>query len=133
MCCLRFRLSGPNTGLDWAREGRRKIPIFPRGIAQTAYTAIADKAAIQASEENSLIAQRVTDQKNVSFGEDALENSEENMQSSESCNIKSNVNYPPIVMTDQSLKVIIIDHINDGEFCRFLTVLFLGFERRRSP
>lgn len=40
------RLAGPNTGVEWAVEGRRLIPLMPRVPPQTAYTAIATRMAM---------------------------------------------------------------------------------------
>lgn len=39
-------LAGPNTGVEWAVEGRRLIPLMPRVPPQTAYTAIATRMAL---------------------------------------------------------------------------------------
>ncbi|XP_042868571.1 BRCA2-interacting transcriptional repressor EMSY-like isoform X3 [Penaeus japonicus] len=39
-------LAGPNTGVEWAVEGRRLIPLMPRVPPQTAYTAIATRMAM---------------------------------------------------------------------------------------
>lgn len=90
---------------------------MPRGVPQTLYTAIADKAAIKASEENDLIAQRVNAEQHVALASpmSAIESMEEDIQSNEVSNVDlkpslkdktdSNVNYPPIVTCDQSLKV----------------------------
>lgn len=36
------RLSGPNTGLDWAKEGRRAVSFLPRMKAKTAFTTLAN-------------------------------------------------------------------------------------------
>ncbi|KAL4712837.1 hypothetical protein ACJJTC_011907 [Scirpophaga incertulas] len=52
LATIAAQLSGPNTGIGWICEGRRKIPLLPRGIAQTMYTEIADKAAEAAAAEN---------------------------------------------------------------------------------
>ncbi|KAK7072799.1 hypothetical protein SK128_019847 [Halocaridina rubra] len=39
-------LAGPNTGVEWAVEGRRLIPLMPRAPPQTAYTALATRMAL---------------------------------------------------------------------------------------
>lgn len=46
------RLSGPNTGMDWAIEGRRLVPLMPRLVPQTAFTALANTIANLAAAEN---------------------------------------------------------------------------------
>jgi hypothetical protein len=38
-------MGGSNTGTEWAIEGRRLVPLLPRLVPQTAFTAIADKVA----------------------------------------------------------------------------------------
>lgn len=44
------RIYGPNTSVDWAIEGRRLIPLLPRLVPQTAFTAVANSvASIQAA------------------------------------------------------------------------------------
>ncbi|CAN7998453.1 unnamed protein product, partial [Ixodes pacificus] len=44
------RILGPNTGAEWAIEGRRLIPLMPRLVPQTAFSALANSAAnIQAA------------------------------------------------------------------------------------
>lgn len=44
---------GPNTTVDWSREGRRPFPIFNRGTAFTAVTIAADKATEKGTNDNS--------------------------------------------------------------------------------
>ncbi|XP_063870292.1 BRCA2-interacting transcriptional repressor EMSY-like isoform X4 [Scylla paramamosain] len=39
-------LAGPNTGVEWAVEGRRLVPLMPRVPPQTAYTALATRMAL---------------------------------------------------------------------------------------
>ncbi|CAL4072834.1 unnamed protein product, partial [Meganyctiphanes norvegica] len=39
-------LAGPNTGVEWAVEGRRLVPLMPRVSPQTAYTALATRMAM---------------------------------------------------------------------------------------
>lgn len=44
------RMAGPNTSMEWAVEGRRLIPLMPRLVPQTAFTALANNLAdLQAS------------------------------------------------------------------------------------
>jgi hypothetical protein len=45
-------ISGPNTSADWAIEGRRLIPLMPRLVPQTAFTALANNVANIAAAEN---------------------------------------------------------------------------------
>ncbi|XP_034237365.1 BRCA2-interacting transcriptional repressor EMSY isoform X2 [Thrips palmi] len=44
-------MSGTNSGTEWAIEGRRLVPLLPRLVPQTAFTAIADKVANMAMTE----------------------------------------------------------------------------------
>ncbi|PSN42864.1 hypothetical protein C0J52_16190 [Blattella germanica] len=46
-------IAGPNTATDWAIEGRRLIPLMPRLVPQTAFTALANNVANIAAAENS--------------------------------------------------------------------------------
>lgn len=48
-----FSISGPNTGYEWNKEGRRSFPLLSRANAFTGFTGIANNAAEAASEENS--------------------------------------------------------------------------------
>lgn len=45
-------IAGPNTSADWAIEGRRLIPLMPRLVPQTAFTALANNVANIAAAEN---------------------------------------------------------------------------------
>ncbi|PNF25978.1 hypothetical protein B7P43_G06364 [Cryptotermes secundus] len=45
-------IAGPNTSTDWAIEGRRLIPLMPRLVPQTAFTALANNVANIAAAEN---------------------------------------------------------------------------------
>lgn len=103
------RLSGPNTGLGWICEGRRKVPLLPRGIAQTMYTEIADKAAEAAAAENAEIQKRLQARKLV-----APKTNEEEIKSVEGQTAESGLssnegmdesNYPPVAMEDQTAKL----------------------------
>jgi len=38
-------MEGPNTATDWAIEGRRLVPLLPRLVPHTAFTALADQVA----------------------------------------------------------------------------------------
>ncbi|XP_033229158.1 BRCA2-interacting transcriptional repressor EMSY isoform X2 [Belonocnema kinseyi] len=40
------QLSGPNTGTDWATEGRRIVPLLPRLKGRTAFTALANTLSL---------------------------------------------------------------------------------------
>ena len=103
------RLSGPNTGLAWISEGRRRVPLMPRGIAQTMYTEIADRAAEAAAAENKEIQKRLEAEKLI-----APKSNEEEMPSAEGQTAESALTshdsmdetmYPPIAMEDQTTKV----------------------------
>lgn len=48
-----FSISGPNTGYEWNKEGRRSFPLLSRANAFTGFTGIANNAAEAVSEENS--------------------------------------------------------------------------------
>lgn len=50
---LIFSISGPNTGYEWNKEGRRSFPLLSRANAFTGFTGIANNAAEAACEENS--------------------------------------------------------------------------------
>lgn len=43
---------GPNTTMEWSREGRRPFPVFNRGTAYTSVAAVADKASENATNAN---------------------------------------------------------------------------------
>lgn len=45
------QMGGANSGTEWAIEGRRLVPLLPRLVPQTAFTAIADKVANMAMTE----------------------------------------------------------------------------------
>ncbi|KAJ8729208.1 hypothetical protein PYW08_000789 [Mythimna loreyi] len=103
------QLSGPNTGLAWISEGRRRVPLMPRGIAQTMYTEIADKAAEAAAAENKEIQKRLEAEKLI-----APKSNEEEMPDAEGQTAESALTsndamdetmYPPIAMEDQTTKI----------------------------
>ncbi|XP_076312530.1 uncharacterized protein LOC143226025 isoform X2 [Tachypleus tridentatus] len=61
------RMAGPNTAAEWAIEGRRLIPLLPRLVPQTAFTAIANNAAnIQAAKNAALMPPIATGKKESS-------------------------------------------------------------------
>ncbi|XP_022248165.1 BRCA2-interacting transcriptional repressor EMSY-like isoform X2 [Limulus polyphemus] len=61
------RMAGPNTAAEWAIEGRRLIPLLPRLVPQTAFTAIANNAAnIQAAKNAALMPPSATGKKETS-------------------------------------------------------------------
>ncbi|XP_038209181.1 BRCA2-interacting transcriptional repressor EMSY [Zerene cesonia] len=100
------QLSGPNTGLGWIIEGRRKIPLMPRGIAQTMYTEIADKVQETTVEENKEL------QKKMDAEELAAPKSNEEEISDPAtadaalqCNESMEEIYPPVAMEDNSAKI----------------------------
>lgn len=71
------RMVGPNTSMEWAVEGRRLIPLMPRLVPQTAFTALANNFAdIQASKNAAMPVPSATGRtlKNeVQSGEDSPE------------------------------------------------------------
>lgn len=103
--------------MGWVCEGRRKIPILPRGIPQTMYTEIADRAANMAAEENERMAQIIAlEPKSAPVSpKSPIEQGDQDMEADETAaatgeskpDIKNvaQISYPPVVMWDQSLKV----------------------------
>lgn len=103
-----FRLSGPNTGLAWISEGRRRVPLLPRGIAQTMYTEIADRAAEAAAAENKELAKKLEAEKLVApkSNEEELPEAEgETAEGTLSSNDTADEMSYPIAMEDQTTKV----------------------------
>ncbi|XP_022821052.1 BRCA2-interacting transcriptional repressor EMSY [Spodoptera litura] len=103
------QLAGPNTGLAWISEGRRRVPLMPRGIAQTIYTEIADKAAEAAAAENKEIQKRLEAEKLVAPKSNEEEIPDAEGQTAESA-LASNeamdvTVYPPVAMEDQTTKI----------------------------
>uniref|UniRef100_A0A2A4JBH3 ENT domain-containing protein n=1 Tax=Heliothis virescens TaxID=7102 RepID=A0A2A4JBH3_HELVI len=103
------QLAGPNTGLAWISEGRRRVPLMPRGIAQTIYTEIADKAAEVAAAENKEIQKRLEAEKLI-----APKSNEEEMPDAEGQTAESALTsndamdetmYPPVAIEDQTTKI----------------------------
>ncbi|XP_068620926.1 BRCA2-interacting transcriptional repressor EMSY [Battus philenor] len=103
------QLAGPNTGLGWISEGRRRIPLLPRGIPQTAYTEIADKAAEAAASENKELQRKLEAEKLVApkSNEEELPNPEgQTAESALSTNEEMDeLLYPPIAMEDETIKM----------------------------
>ncbi|XP_071165811.1 BRCA2-interacting transcriptional repressor EMSY-like isoform X1 [Mytilus edulis] len=52
LCTVADYVSGPNTMSEWLIEGRRLIPLMPRLVPQTAFTAKANEAANLQAEKN---------------------------------------------------------------------------------
>ncbi|CAH2067339.1 unnamed protein product, partial [Iphiclides podalirius] len=103
------QLAGPNTGLAWISEGRRRIPLLPRGIPQTAYTEIADKAAEAAAAENRELQKKIEAEKLVAPKSNEEEHPETEGQTAE-CGLSANEEidellYPPIAMEDETIKM----------------------------
>lgn len=46
------RISGPNTGQEWSKEGRRNFPLLSRNVPHTALATIANNARDIALTEN---------------------------------------------------------------------------------
>lgn len=87
---------------------------MPRGVPQTIYTAIADRAALEALEENENIARKNKAKRSAQLvSSEILEDgSDEEMKDAEAVDDvngnlkpKTETDYPPIVTSDQSLKV----------------------------
>ncbi|XP_063617375.1 BRCA2-interacting transcriptional repressor EMSY [Cydia splendana] len=109
LATIAHQLTGPNTGLGWISEGRRRVPLMPRGIPQTAYTEIADRAAEAIKEENKEILKKLEAEKLV-----APKSSEEEMPDPEgetaegalqTNDMMDEMLYPPIAMEDQTSKL----------------------------
>ncbi|CAG9784184.1 unnamed protein product [Diatraea saccharalis] len=103
------QLAGPNTGLGWISEGRRRIPLLPRGIPQTMYTEIADKAAEAAAAENKELIKKLEAEKLVAPKSNEEDISEAEGQTAEgalpSNEIAEDMLYPPVAMEDQTSKL----------------------------
>lgn len=130
------RLSGPNTGIGWICEGRRRIPLMPRSIPQTAYTEIADKAAEAAAAENKELQKKLEAEKLIApkSSEEQYPDPEHETAEGAPTNDMDELLYPPIAMEDETLKVIYltffferIEELNYivlcGFVCRFQHVL----------
>ncbi|XP_049887275.1 BRCA2-interacting transcriptional repressor EMSY [Pectinophora gossypiella] len=103
------QLAGPNTGLAWISEGRRRVPLLPRGVAQTMYTEIADKAAEAAAAENKEIQKKLEAEKLVAPKTNEEELPEAEGETAEGA-MPSNdtideLLYPPVAMEDQTAKL----------------------------
>lgn len=103
------QLAGPNTGLGWIREGRRRVPLLPRGVPQTAFTEIADKAAEIAAAENKEILKRLEAEKLVAPKSNDEELPDAVGQTAETAHGANDgtdeIIYPPVAMEDQSTKI----------------------------
>lgn len=44
--CFLFSLFGPNTQIEWSKEGRRTVPLIPRATPHSALAILASAAAI---------------------------------------------------------------------------------------
>ncbi|KAI8428223.1 hypothetical protein MSG28_002446 [Choristoneura fumiferana] len=109
LATIAHHLTGPNTGLGWISEGRRRVPLMPRGIPQTAYTEIADKTAEAIKEENKEILKNLEAEKLI-----APKSSEEELPDPEgetaesvlpSNDMMEEMLYPPVAMEDQTSKL----------------------------
>lgn len=126
------RLAGPNTGLGWISEGRRRVPLLPRGVPQTAYTEIADKAAEMAAAENKEILKRLEAEMLVApkSNEEELPNAEGQIAEGALASNESmdELLYPPVAMEDQSTKVSNLNkksnHNNVTWFCLILCISY---------
>ncbi|XP_013133708.1 PREDICTED: protein EMSY [Papilio polytes] len=101
------QLSGPNTGIGWICEGRRRIPLMPRSIPQTAYTEIADKAAEAAAAENKELQKKLEAEKLIApkSSEEQYPDPERETAEGAPTNDMDELLYPPIAMEDETLKM----------------------------
>lgn len=95
--------------MGWICEGRRRVPLLPRGVAQTMYTEIADRAAEAAAAENKELQKKLEAEKMV-----APKSNEEEMADAEGeiaegaipqNESMDELMYPPVAMEDQTAKV----------------------------
>uniref|UniRef100_A0A3P9I318 BRCA2-interacting transcriptional repressor EMSY n=1 Tax=Oryzias latipes TaxID=8090 RepID=A0A3P9I318_ORYLA len=49
---IAYHMSGPNSSSEWSIEGRRLVPLMPRLVPQTAFTATANAVASAAANQN---------------------------------------------------------------------------------
>ncbi|KAJ2953870.1 hypothetical protein O0L34_g1498 [Tuta absoluta] len=101
------QLAGPNTGLAWISEGRRRVPLLPRGVAQTMYTELADKAAEAAAAENAELLKKLEAEKLIAPKSDEVPEAEgESVEADVPSNdMADEISYPPVAMEDQSAKL----------------------------
>lgn len=52
LLCLFCSMSGPNNSSEWSIEGRRLVPLMPRLVPQTAFTATANAVASATANQN---------------------------------------------------------------------------------
>ncbi|XP_045512714.1 BRCA2-interacting transcriptional repressor EMSY isoform X2 [Pieris brassicae] len=97
-------IAGPNTGLAWISEGRRIIPLMPRGIAQTMYTEIADKVAEVTAAENKEL-KKMEDKLVTPVSKEVEMPDPETAESALECSEKMDDVYPPIATEDHSSKI----------------------------
>ncbi|XP_023950606.1 BRCA2-interacting transcriptional repressor EMSY isoform X2 [Bicyclus anynana] len=103
------QLAGSNTALGWISEGRRRVPLMPRGIPQTMYTELADKAAEAAVAENKEIKTRVENEKLVTPKSNEEEMPDPEGQTAEAAlqtsEVMDELLYPPIAMEDHTATI----------------------------
>ncbi|XP_072937040.1 uncharacterized protein [Epargyreus clarus] len=102
------QLTGPNTGLGWICEGRRLVPLLPRGVAQTVYTEIADTAGDKAEIENTEIEKKLEAEQLAAPHTNEEEMTDAEGLTAESTQLNDPIDkllYPPIAMEDQTSKV----------------------------
>ncbi|KAI5640708.1 ENT domain-containing protein [Phthorimaea operculella] len=101
------QLAGPNTGLAWISEGRRRVPLLPRGVAQTMYTELADKAAEAAAAENAELQKKLEAEKLIAPKSDEVPEPEGETAEADvpSNDMTDEISYPPVAMEDQSAKL----------------------------
>ncbi|XP_069354532.1 BRCA2-interacting transcriptional repressor EMSY isoform X1 [Maniola hyperantus] len=103
------QLAGPNTALGWISEGRRRVPLMPRGVAQTMYTELADRAAETVAADNKEIKNRIESEKLI-----APKTNEEEMLDAEGQTAEAGLHtnevmdemlYTPVAMEDHTTKI----------------------------
>ncbi|KPJ07551.1 Protein EMSY [Papilio machaon] len=102
------QLAGPNTGIGWICEGRRRIPLLPRSIPQTAYTEIADKAADAAVAENKELQKKLEAEKLIAPKSSEEQHPDPESQTAEGASTNEDMDelfHPPIAMEDETLKM----------------------------
>lgn len=62
--CRCFSVYGPNSEIEWNKEGARGFSILPRATPQTALSLLADKAAEVGDELNAKLPQPASTQRN---------------------------------------------------------------------
>ncbi|XP_045762204.1 BRCA2-interacting transcriptional repressor EMSY isoform X2 [Maniola jurtina] len=103
------QLAGPNTALGWISEGRRRVPLMPRGVAQTMYTELADRAAETAAADNKEIKNRIESEKLIAPKTNEEEMLDAEGQTAEAAlhtnEVMDEMLYTPVAMEDHTTKI----------------------------